>query len=800
MHDDFQTLFGSHKRGGKRHCAVPASGPLVRVVVERGIDDPDLADGLTYRAIDDQIAVGDRVTVPLGKGGKPSGGIVVAIQEQSAAPQGMSIKAILDRSESRLPPALLELARWMSRYYASPEGMVLSTMVPAAVKHQVGRRTERLLKVKDGAGAQAADALAPSARKAWKLICELKPGAFPVAKRELVALIEQASAAGINSLVRAGVLEEVQRVSVRSAEAFWREGKGGDRVALEVPPEATSEQRGAIEGIAAGLGRFGVHVLRGVTGSGKTEVYLRLIERVIGEGKTALVLVPEISLTPQTVTRFEDRFGQAGVAVLHSGLSSSQRNRQWMDVAEGRARIVVGARSAVFAPLRNVGIVIVDEEHDSSYKQDQAPRYNGKDVAIKRAQVEGCPVVLGSATPSLEAWHNVKGGKATLWTLTRRATGGQLPTVEIVDLAVENRLRFSAPESRQDRADSGVAVLHALGPTLQGAIGSTLREGGQVILLLNRRGFANYICCPSRVCGWMLSCDQCDAAMVLHRDKRLPRGGVLVCHHCRSEQRVPIACPSCGRPPLPLGVGTQRVEEELAAKFGEGYGLEQGVSMVRVDSDTMRSAKDYFDVLGRFGRGEIRLLLGTQMISKGLDFPNVRLVGVVNADTAVWMPDFRAWERTFQLVSQVAGRAGRGSEPGRVIVQTACPTNPAIRLAAVHDYVTFADSELAARHAAGRPPASRMARVVCRDEDDRKAQEAASTIAAFGRELGGKAVEVAGPMPCSLARLHGQFRFAVEFTSAKALDLQRVLWELRSRRAVVSDASTAVDVDPISFL
>ncbi len=795
--EELGTLFGGVPRGRAGKVRAPAKGPLVRVVVERGIDDPDLADGFTYRALDETIQVGDRVSVPLGKGGKATGGLVISLEDPASVPAGMVVKGVLEQSQSRLPAGLIELARWMSKYYCSPLGMVLSTMVPAAVKQQVGRRTERLLDIAPGDHAEKVQALSPAARRAWERLAALAAGSLPAGKRAMVALIEESSALGINALTKAGVLVEVERTSVRAAEVFWREGGSGS-VAAESLPTLTDEQQACVTGIGDSLGRFGMHVLRGVTGSGKTEVYLRVIDRALREGKTALVLVPEISLTPQTVERFERRFGTAGVAVLHSGLSAAQRHRQWMMVSSGRAKIVVGARSAVFAPVTGLGVVIVDEEHDASYKQDQAPRYNGRDVAVKRAQIEGCPVVVGSATPALESWHNVKAGKAKLWELTRRVAGGVLPPVEIVDLAMENRLR--AMQAPGEKSGPGAGSLQALGPTLESAIDSTLRDGGQVILLLNRRGFANYICCPSRTCGWMLSCEQCDAAMVLHRDKRLPRGGVVVCHHCGSEQRVPTACPSCGKPPLPLGIGTQRVEEELAAKFGASHGLELGVSLLRVDSDTMKSARDYFDVLGRFGRGDVRMMVGTQMIAKGLDFPNVRLVGVVNADTAVWMPDFRAWERTFQLVSQVAGRAGRGSLPGRVIVQTACPDNIAIRLAAQHDYVTFADGELDARRQGGRPPISRMARVVCRDEDDRVAQAAAQTIADAARRVGGRDVEVVGPMPCALARLHNQFRFAVELTAARATDIQGVLWALRRERAVVSDAATAVDVDPISFL
>ncbi|GMV24624.1 MAG: hypothetical protein AMXMBFR58_06550 [Phycisphaerae bacterium] len=778
---------------GRRRGPAPAAarGPLVRVVVERGIDDPALADGLTYRAVDEDVQVGDRVTVPLGKSGKPSGGIVVAVGAEVAEPAGVRIKGVIDHSHSRLPGTLLELARWMGRYYASPLGVVLGTMVPAAVKHGVGLRRLRLVALAAGGDASAIESLAPSAKDAWEKARALPSDSFPMTRQELARSIGHATLRGVNAIARAGLLTEVERSTVRSPEEFWR---SQGPVAPDTPPEPSPEQSAVIAGMGSRLDQFGIHLLRGITGSGKTEVYLRLLDRVLAAGKSALVLVPEISLTPQTVERFERRLGSEQVAVLHSGLTASQRHRHWMAAATGRARVVVGARSAVFAPLTNVGVIVVDEEHDGSYKQDQAPRYHGRDVAIKRAQVENCPVVLGSATPSLESWHNVKAGRASLWELRSRVGGGKLPEVTIVDLAAENRLRAQEDHAAGRRSSPG---LQALGPTLERAIASTLADGGQVILLLNRRGFANYVCCPSQACGWMLACEHCDAAMVLHRDARLPLGGVLVCHHCRSEQRVPARCPLCSRKPLPLGLGTQRVEEELGEKF---QGLVTGETMLRVDSDSMRTAKDYFEALGRFARGQVRLLVGTQMIAKGLDFPEVRLVGVVNADTGVWMPDFRAWERTFQLVSQVAGRAGRGEKPGRVIVQTACPTNPAIRLAAVHDYVTFADGELATRASGGFPPITRMARVVCRDDDDRIAHDRAEVIASGARQVSGDAVRVDGPMPCSIARIGGQYRYVVELTASRAMELQRVLQELRHRRAVVSDAATAIDVDPISFL
>jgi len=410
---------------------------------------------------------------------------------------------------------------------------------------------------------------------------------------------------------------------------------------------------------------------------------------------TAIMLVPEIALTPQTAGRVQSRLGAQNVAVLHSGLTASARHKQWASVASGEARVVVGARSAIFAPMADLGLIVVDEEHDSSYKQDQLPRYHARDAAIKRAQIEDIPVILGSATPSLESWHNAQGGRFSLWEMPERVGGGRLPSVEIVDLGRERRARQQL-EGRRPH------VLESIGPTLEEAIGETIRDDGQVILLLNRRGYAGYIACPDAGCGYRLECDQCDATMVVHRSGS--RRGYVRCHHCLCEQLRPETCPVCSKRLIDLSVGTQRVEEELESRFGATLGLRLGETMLRVDSDSMRSAKDYFDTLERFSTGQVRLLLGTQMIAKGLDYPNVRLVGVINADTGLHMPDFRAAERTFQLVSQVSGRAGRGSEPGRVVVQTFAPDEPALTLAARHDFPGFAGSELRQRASANLPP------------------------------------------------------------------------------------------------
>ncbi|MCA9297452.1 MAG: primosomal protein N', partial [Phycisphaerales bacterium] len=414
------------------------------------------------------------------------------------------------------------------------------------------------------------------------------------------------------------------------------------------------------------------------------------------------------------------------------------------------------------------------------YKQDQLPRYNARDVAIKRAQDEGCPVVLGSATPSLESWANARAGRHVLLELTERVGGARLPRVTIVDLARERRASKH---------------LQAIGPTLANALARTLDAGGQAILLLNRRGFANYVACPSSTCGWSLSCDACDASMVLHRASHLPRGEVLRCHHCLAETIVPTSCPLCARPLLLLGFGTQRVEEELRERLD----LEPE-ALVRLDSDAMQKGADYFDALQAFEDGRIRVLLGTQMVAKGLDFPNVRLVGVINADTAIHLPDFRAAERTFQLVSQVAGRSGRGTDPGVVIVQTMHPEHPAIRLASAHDYVTFADEECRIRARAGFPPATRMARIVVRDPERTRAEARAHQIATTIRRLAHRDLVIDGPMPCPITRIAGFERVAIEVRAPSAAMLQRTLHEARATGRLTSSAQVAVDIDPIALL
>jgi primosomal protein N' (replication factor Y) len=766
----------------------PAStGLYVRVAVERAIDEH--AGALTYELGPDDadVGVGERVLVPLAS--RTTEGVVVARggAELLAGLAASRVRPISRRLGVRLPPALVELGEWMSEYYLCPLGMTLATMTPAAVKKRTGRRVTEQVDLVDhpDESAQAAR-LTPTARRARAEIMALPRDALPMPSKALATRIGAASVAPINRLIEAGLLRTVQRESIAAPPPLWERYRT-ERAAHEAPTPTEAQQR-VIDGVSTGFGSFQVHLLRGVTGSGKTEVYIRLIERVLALGKTGLVLVPEIALTPQTAGRLIDRFVNVGVAVLHSGLTASERHRQWASAAAGEARVVIGARSAIFAPVQDLGLIVVDEEHDTSYKQDQLPRYNARDVGVKRAQVERVPILLASATPSLESYANAKAGRYMRWALDERVGPGRLPQVRIVDLGAERRALAAqgAPRERQ------------IGPILQRALGDTLEAGAQAILLLNRRGFANHIACTDVVCGWSMRCAHCDVGMVLHRGAHLPKGHVVRCHHCHSEQRVPDLCPVCSRRVGTLGAGTQRLEEELSRLFPGR--LVEGDTLLRLDSDTMRTARDYFEALSRFGAGEVRVLVGTQMVAKGLDYPNVRLVGVVNADTALGIPDFRAAERTFQLVSQVSGRAGRGSMSGQVIVQTLEPDTPAIALAAAHDYERFAAREFEFRRAADLPPVSRMVRIVVRDEDLDRARGRAGDLAEAIRREAGPGVRIDGPMPCVISRIAGRFRFGIEITGSTPGIIQAPLRALRARGLLHSDAGTVIDCDPIALL
>ena len=759
---------------------VETTGLYVKVAVERSID------ALTYEVPrgDEDVDVGERVRVPLGS--TSTEGVVIARGREDllAGLSAARVRPFAARLGVRLPGRLVELGQWMSDYYICPLGMTLGAMTPAAVKKRIGRRLIEMVDRADSAPEIDESALTPAVRAAWNCITGLEEGRLPAPPKDLARLVGARNVGPINRLVDLGLLCRVRRDVVAAPPPLWEQFRVEDRA---FPPTPTPAQRRVIEGVAETLGTFTVHLLRGVTGSGKTEVYLRVIERVLEMDRTALMLVPEIALTPQTAGRIIDRFRAVGVAVLHSGLTASERHRQWAAAASGEARVVIGARSAIFAPLQDVGLIVVDEEHDTSYKQDQLPRYNARDVAVKRAQIEGVPVLLASATPSLESHANALAGRYRAWVLNERVGAGRMPHVELIDFKLERR----ALAEERAPADSQV------GPRLRRAIQDTLDDAGQAILLLNRRGFAGHIACVDPGCGFVVSCHDCDVGMVLHRGRTLPLGEVVRCHHCHAEQRMPRECPVCKRSLILLGSGTQRLEEELERLFPS---LVEGQTLLRLDSDTMRTARDYFRALSRFGSGEVRVLLGTQMVAKGLDYPNVRLVGVINADAALTIPDFRAAERTFQLVSQVAGRAGRGEHPGRVLVQTIEPDIAPIRLAAAHDYESFADLELACRREAGLPPVTRMARVVIRDEDLEAARARAERVADAIRDHADPGVRIEGPVSCVISRVARRYRFAIDLTARTPGLIQAPLRALRDEGLLQSDAHTAIDPDPIALL
>ncbi len=782
-------------------------GPFVAVAIEQGIDR--LLDYMVPAGLVRSLRVGQRVKVPLGRNNRSVHGIVIEVKHSTTYPRLKSLLAI-DDDRVLIDPKLMELALWMSRYYITPLGTVLESIVPSAVKRKTGVGTVRMVRaLKSRAELQESfeSTRAPKRRAilARLMLLELNEGI------ELPKLASESGCtpATVTKLVRAGLISiTAEQDMPRFADAI-----GQATVPTEIDIQLNEGQQKVFTELLPRLGGgFSVNLLLGVTGSGKTEIYLQCIRKVIEQGKQALILVPEIALTPQTVRRFTARFPR--VAVLHSGLSQTERHRFWHQISTGQADVVVGARSAIFAPLPQLGAIVVDEEHESSYKQDTAPRYHARDVAIKRGQLESIPVLLGSATPSLEMYYRSSQSDRNappaspdpradsqaepaaspepiyhLLHLPRRVRNLALPHVEMIDLRQERTFR------------SGV---HLLSRRLEKLLGETLAKGEQAILLLNRRGYSNFVYCAS--CQEAIHCKYCDTTMTYHRSAGADPGtarsaegahtGQLHCHYFLAVNPLPEFCPACKKKLILFGLGTQRVEEELKRKFPD-------LSFERVDSDTMRSSKDYEATLARFAGKTIQVLLGTQMIAKGLDFPNVTLVGVISGDTALALPDFRAAERTFQLITQVAGRAGRGDVPGRVVLQTLLPETPAIRFALKQDYAGFAAEELGLRKEVGLPPFARMVRIVIRDTDLDKLHARSEDLAASLSEAvleQGDQVRLRGPMPCPISRISGYFRNQIVLISPSPARLQKVLASLRHEGALAKSDRIAVDVDPVSLL
>lgn len=777
-------------------------------------------DALTYALPSDSDvpSLGSTVKIPLGRGNRAALATViehVSRTEAEAEIGNTPLKLILGLQPARVPGDLLELARWVSAYYHSPLGPTISSILPAAVRKGSGLKKEAVLApAEKDVTDEERNGLTPSVRSALDQIRALPAHIWPLSKQALRDVLEIRSVRPLNMLLAHGYLTESNRtvVKVRGAAPTVERSTSAS-------PVLTSDQSSAVDAITRNLGSFEGVLLEGVTGSGKTEVYLHSLDHTLARGESAIVLVPEIALTPQTASRFTSRFPNAGVVVLHSAMTATQRHAAWKALESGEARVALGPRSAVFAPLPHrssttqgaLGLIVVDEEHDGSYKQDQSPRYHARDVAIKRAQLAQCPVVLGTATPSLESFANaglvpeVQPSRFTHVHLAKRVAGGQMPPVQVVDLMHERAQarQLARRHGLPDRNSLiGPTLLNALRETLSPSGSSSREDAGQAILLLNRRGYAGYIASAKPETEWVLMCQHCDVNLVAHS---LPQGNSSAtryakCHHCGAMTLIPEVCPEDGSKLMLLNFGTQRLEEELHEQLA---GVVTPDEITRVDADTMRSNTDYHETLSRFRSGETKLLLGTQMIAKGLDFPNVRLIGVVNADTALSLPDFRATERTAQLIAQVAGRAGRSAESAgrsRVVVQTTDPTNVAIQAAANHDYRSFAREELRVRAQYKLPPAHRMARIVFRELDHDKATARANTAAATIRAANINHLSLRGPAPAPITRVNDRYRIELVLVSPTTAPVQTALALLRNHNLVTADISCVVDVDPIALV
>jgi primosomal protein N' (replication factor Y) len=715
-----------------------------------------------------EIEVGRRVRAPFGKGDRPVIGYCVRLAVRNDIQRRLKpISSVVDR-RSLLSTRMLELTEWMAERYLCTRGQALESVLPAVVRDRERTRQITLVSVASEVAAGLDKLHLPAKQTA--ILHYLAEQGKPVPTKQVCAA-QKCTMAPINALKKKNLV----LVETRAVEA-----DAADRpVKRERPLVLNTAQRQGFDAILAPLHarQHETVLIHGVTGSGKTEVYMQAIEEVIGFGRQAIVLVPEISLTPQTRDRFRSRFDH--VAVLHSHLRDAERHWHWDRIARGEVQVVVGARSAVFAPTPHLGLIILDEEHETSFKQDTAPRYHAREVALWRAKRENVPLVLGSATPSLESWFRAAQGEYTIVDMPARVSNRPLPDVGVIDLRDEFR-------NRQSRG--------AISRLLHRAMDTALKDAGQVILLLNRRGYSTHIQCPA--CGHVMRCPYCELSLTHHVE-----GEVASCHYCEFETAAPAKCPECSFSGIRYsGVGTQRLESEVRARF-------PGTRVLRMDTDTMQKPGSHAKALDAFHRGEIDVLLGTQMIAKGLDFPNVVLVGVVNADIALHFPDFRAAERTFQLVTQVAGRTGRGERGGRVLVQTYSPDHPAIKAAVRHDYSAFAAQELPIRELLHYPPYAAMARLIVRGESLVQAQQFAEHIAdLLKHELAKRQVEDAsqnrllGPAPAPIPRLRGMYRFHMQVQCGDGQTLRETIRAATDGLQSPDGVQWTVDVDPEDML
>jgi primosomal protein N' (replication factor Y) len=790
-------------------------------------------------ALRDSLQPGSRVLVPFRK--KTLVGVVVELVESS--PAGTKIREITRVLDSvpALTPRLIELAQWIAGYYLAPIGEVFRAMLPPVTE----LKSQREILLTD-AGRGAAESLSGGelshglARAEVELLAKLKKknGVLPFGAASKLGF----DSSGLQRLQRRGLIEIRESVQGRKRKeqriVAWKTsaapaplGEKDERVramlATERGPlplpqllklanvtrtliermlrdgllesweepidpaedpfdvgyvlpahELNAEQESVLKAIRARfeLGEFGVQLLHGVTGSGKTEVYLRAVQETLARGKTAIILVPEIALTLWIGRQCRAWFGARfeGVAVLHSALSDGERAREWWRVRNGEARVVVGTRSAIFAPLENVGLIIVDEEQENSYKQEETPRYHGRDVAIVRAKMEGAAALLGSATPSMESYHHARNGKYELLTLASRVAERSLASVEIVDL------REDFQQTHQTSPIS--AALHA-------GIQECLANKTQALVLINRRGYSWSVLCRS--CGASVQCVNCSISMTHHKQRNR-----LECHYCGSIRQIPKVCPKCqSKYVYFFGEGSEHVEERLRKEF-------PGARIARLDRDTARTKRQYQETLGAFAGGALDILVGTQMLAKGHDFQRVTLVGVVSADSSLSLPDFRAAERTFQLLTQVAGRAGRGELAGRVLIQTFYPEHYAIQDAVKQDYAAFFERELHFRQMMAYPPFTSLANVIVRDTNLEKAIRWSRQLSEYFSPHDDKGVRILGPATAPLARLKKEHRFQFLLKSPRRSVLTKVLGGAMAycEAKEIPETAVLVDMDPLSLL
>ena len=709
---------------------------------------------------------GARVRVPLGRGNRNLMGYCIAVGNKPQTRTKLKeVTDVLDVTPL-VSSEILALTQWMAEHYVCDLGPALEAVVPAGVRGKAGTRVTKFITLHPGVATKLASLKLPA--KQAEVLKTVASAKSPQSMADVCAGA-QCTSAPVNSLIKKEILQsESRRVFVGDPEAV--------PMPRTDPWDLNEDQTQALAAISDSLEsrRHETILLHGVTGSGKTEVYIQAIEKVVGFGRQAIVLVPEISLTPQTRTRFRSRFDR--VAVLHSNLSAVERNGEWRRIVSGEVQVVVGARSAIFAPVPHLGLIVIDESHESTFKQDTAPRYHAREVARQRALAAGIPLVLGSATPSLESWHAAQKKDFRLVSMPSRVLDRPLPHVSTIDMR---------DEFRNGKRGRGSISRH-----LAQAMKIALGENQQVILLLNRRGFSTHIQCPA--CGEAVKCPNCDIALTHHRVD-----DVAICHYCSFQRRTPPACPACQFDAIRFsGLGTQKLESEVNARF-------PGKKCLRMDTDTMRARGAHEAALDRFRSGEVDILLGTQMIAKGLDFPNVTLVGVINADTGLHLPDFRAGERTFQLVTQVAGRTGRGEKGGRVMVQTFSPDHRAIQCASQHDYPGFANAELPEREEFYYPPFTSIIRVVVRGPAETTTQAFAEQIAdelTAALEADNVSARTLGPVPAPISKLQGKFRFHMLVQAADRTAVSKQLRRLMLEIKAPDKVQWIIDADAISML